>query len=190
MQSRGTLLLGRSDVASLLSLEECIEAVERVFRWQGEGRGPAPAILGVKAAEGSLHVKAGFLGTERSYFVAKLNTNFPANTHQFGLPRIPGVIVIYDGENGYPLAVIDSIDVTVKSVHCGFGGCGKRSARDGVFRAATVCGSGKQGHAQLRALHAVLPLTKAYAFDRDERVASRFATVLAAELKLGDRVGA
>ena len=37
MQSRGTLLLGRSEVASLLSLEECIEAVERVFRWQGEG---------------------------------------------------------------------------------------------------------------------------------------------------------
>ena len=49
---------------------------------------------------------------------------------------------------------------------------------------ATVCGCGKQGHAQLRALHAVLPLTKAYAFDRDERVASGFTTVLAAELKL------
>jgi len=183
MQSRGTLLLGRSEVASLLSLEECIEAIERVFRWQGEGRVPAPAILGVKAAVGSLHVKAGFLGTDRSYLVAKLNTNFPANTYQFGLPTIQGVIVICDGENGYPLAVIDSTDVTVKRTAAASAVAAKYLARRGSS-VATICGCGKQGHAQLRALHTVLPLTKAYAFDRDERAAGGFATVLAAELKL------
>src|SRR4030095_8869409 len=74
----------------------------------------APGILGVKAAHGGLHIKAGLLGNDRSYLVAKLNTNFIGNTRHFGLPTIQGVIVLYDGESGYPLAIIDSIDITVK----------------------------------------------------------------------------
>src|SRR5450432_3419876 len=106
MQSDGTLLLRCSDVTNLLTLEECIDAVEKVFLWQGEGKVPAPGILGVKAAGGGLHIKAGLLESDRSYLVAKLNTNFPGNMQQSGLPTIQGVIVLYDGENGYPLAVI------------------------------------------------------------------------------------
>ena len=111
------------------------------------------------------------------FFVAKLNTNFPANTQRFGLPTIQGVIVIYDGENGYPLAVIDSIDVTVKRTAAASAVAAKYLARRDSS-VATVCGCGMQGHAQLRALHAVLPLTKPYAYDRDERVANGFATGL------------
>jgi ornithine cyclodeaminase/alanine dehydrogenase-like protein (mu-crystallin family) len=69
MQTEGTLLLRRSDVAELLSLKECIDAVEEIFRRQGKGKLPAPGILGVKAPRGSLHVKAGLLPGDRSYVV-------------------------------------------------------------------------------------------------------------------------
>src|SRR4051812_21801303 len=104
MQNEGTLLLRRTDVAELLTLKECIEAVEGVFRLQGEGKVPAPQILGVKATHGGLHVKAGLLPDEKGYLVAKLNTNFPGNSRQFRWPTIQGVIVICDAENGCPLA--------------------------------------------------------------------------------------
>ena len=114
MHAEETLLLQRSDVAELLSLEDCIDAVEKIFRLQGEGKVPVPGILGVKAKNGGLHVKAGFLPGEKSYVVAKLNTNFPDNGARFGLPTIQGMIVLYDAENGCPLAVLDSIDVTIK----------------------------------------------------------------------------
>jgi len=38
MKSQGTLMLSRSEIAELLSLEECIAAVERVFQLYGEGK--------------------------------------------------------------------------------------------------------------------------------------------------------
>src|SRR6266478_1964783 len=114
MQSEGTLLLRRSDVEQLLSLRDCIEAVEEIFRLQGHGKVPAAAILGVKAPAGGLHVKAGLLPGQKDYIVAKLNTNFPNNRARSGLPTIQGVIVIYNAENGCPLAILDSIDITIK----------------------------------------------------------------------------
>ena len=79
MQFEGTLLLRRSDVDRLLSLRDCIDAVEKIFRLQGEGKVPAPGILGVKSTGGGLHVKAGLLPNSKNYLVAKLNANFPNN---------------------------------------------------------------------------------------------------------------
>ena len=52
MHPRGTLLLQRSDVERLLTLEDCIVAVEEVFRAQGNGELPAPGILGVRTPKG------------------------------------------------------------------------------------------------------------------------------------------
>jgi alanine dehydrogenase len=183
MQFEGTLFLRRSEVAQLLTLEECIDAVEKVFRWQGEGKVPVPAILGVAAPRGGLHVKAGLLPGERSYLVAKLNTNFPGNVQQFGLPTIQGVIVICDAENGCPLAIFDSIDITIKRTAAATAVAAKYLARPNS-RVATICGCGNQGRAQLRALHAVLPLEKIYAFDQEEQVAENFAADLVQELQL------
>ena len=42
MNSQGTLLLSRSEVAGLLSIEDYIAAVERVFQLYGEGKTQPP----------------------------------------------------------------------------------------------------------------------------------------------------
>jgi alanine dehydrogenase len=183
MQDEGTLLLRRKDVAEQLTLEEYITVVESVFRMQGEGKLAAPEILGVSAPRGGLHVKAGLLPGERSYLVAKLNTNFPDNAHQFGLPAIQGVIVICDADNGRPLAVFDSIDITIKRTAAASAVAAKYLARPDSH-VATICGCGNQGRAQLRALRAVLPLKKIHVFDQDESIARNLATDLAVELQL------
>jgi ornithine cyclodeaminase/alanine dehydrogenase-like protein (mu-crystallin family) len=52
----GTLILTRRDVAALLSIEECTEAVENVFRLYGEGKTQAPGVLGVHAQDGGFHI--------------------------------------------------------------------------------------------------------------------------------------
>ena len=114
MQAEGTLLLRRTDVEELLSLRDCIDAVEEIFRQQGNGEVPPSGILGVKAPNGGLHVKATLLPRGQSYIVAKLNTNFPVNRTQSSLPTIQGLIAVYDAENGRPLAVFDSIEITIK----------------------------------------------------------------------------
>ena len=150
MQFEGTLLLRRSDVEGLLSLRDCIDAVENIFRLQGQGKIPAPGILGVRAPGGGLHVKAGLLPGDRNYLVAKLNANFPGNNAHFGLPTIQGVIAVFDAENGVPLAILDSIDITIKRTAAASAVAAKYLARKDSS-VATICGCGQQGRAQLRA---------------------------------------
>jgi alanine dehydrogenase len=183
MQFEGTLLLRRSDIEGLLSLRDCIDAVDEIFRLQGEGRIPAPGILGVKAPGGGLHVKAGLLARERNYLVAKLNANFPGNNAHFGLPTIQGMIAVFDAENGVPLAILDSIDITIKRTAAASAVAAKYLARKGSS-VATICGCGRQGRTQLRAVLLVLPLTKVYAFDVNERAAIDFRNELSPELKV------
>src|SRR5262245_43004447 len=103
---RMTLLIGRADVESLLPPQACIGAVEEAFRRHALGKVPAPGILGMHAALGGFHVKAGFIG---SYFAAKINANFPKNA---GLPTIQGAVILFDSTNGTPLAIMDSISIT------------------------------------------------------------------------------
>jgi alanine dehydrogenase len=183
MQFEGTLLLRRSDIERLLSLRECIDAVDEIFRMQGEGKVPTPGILGVKAPGGGLHVKAGLLPGQRNYLVAKLNANFPGNNAHFGLPTIQGMIAVFDAENGIPLAILDSIDITIKRTAAASAVAAKYLARK-ESSVATICGCGQQGRTQLRAVLLVLPLTKVYAFDVNERAAIDFRNELSPELKV------
>jgi alanine dehydrogenase len=183
MQSEGTLLLRRSDVEGLLSLRDCIDAVEEIFRLQGDGKVPASGILGVKAPNGGLHVKAGLLRRDKNYIVAKLNTNFPNNRARSDLPTIQGLIVICDADNGFLLAVFDSIDITIKRTAAASAVAAKYLARKDSC-VATICGCGEQGRAQLRATHLVLPLRKIYAFDVDESAAMDLRNELSPELNI------
>jgi ornithine cyclodeaminase/alanine dehydrogenase-like protein (mu-crystallin family) len=80
------LLLSAEDVQRLLTPAACIEAVEDAFRQLAQGRVPTPALLGLHAAEGSFHLKAGLLGVDRPYFAVKVNANFPGNGPRHGLP--------------------------------------------------------------------------------------------------------
>jgi len=139
MQTEGTRLLRRSDVEDLLSLRDCIDAVEEIFRLQGQGKIPAPRILGVRAPAGGLHVKAGLLPGDRNYLVAKLNANFPDNNAHFGLSTIQGVIVVFDANNGVPLAILDSIDITIKRTAAASAVAARYLARK-ESSVATICG--------------------------------------------------
>lgn len=183
MQAEGTILLRRTDVKELLSLRDCIGAVEEIFRLQGQGKIPPSGILGVKARDGGLHVKASLLPHDKSYIIAKLNTNFPTNRRRSGLPTIQGVIVVCDAKNGSPLAILDSIDITIKRTAAASAVAAKYLARKNSS-IATICGCGEQGRAQLRAMHAVLPLKKIYAFDLNQSAAKRFAAELGNELEI------
>ena len=183
MKSEGTLLLKRRDVAEILSLEECITAVEQAFKLYAEGKTAPPGILGLHARDGGFHIKAGLLELGRTYFAAKTNANFPQNMKRFGLPTIQGVIVVCDAENGALLALMDSMEITMIRTGAATGVAAKYLARPNV-QTATICGCGNQGRVSLRALASVRPITQAYAFDLDENRARQFADELSAELRI------
>jgi alanine dehydrogenase len=178
-----TLVLTRGDVQALLGWDECIAAVEAAFRLHAEGRSLAPGVLAVPSREGGFHIKAAGLDLGRLYFAAKTNANFSGNPRRHGLPAIQGVIVLCDGDDGRVLAVMDSIEVTIRRTAAATAVAAKWLARPDAS-VATICGCGSQGRAQLRALKRVLPLQRAYAFDADEATARAFAQDLSADLGL------
>lgn len=183
MKSQGTLLLSRSEVADLLSIDEYIAAIERVFRLYGEGKTQTPGILGVHAHEGGFHIKAGILDLDRAFFAAKINANFPHNANRFGLPMIQGVIVLADAENGYPLAVMDSMEITVQRTGAATAVAAKYLARPDS-KSILICGCGNQGRVSIQALSKIFSLEHAFAYDVDGTQAQRFADDLCGQLKI------
>jgi alanine dehydrogenase len=183
MKPDGTLLLTRRDVASLLDLEECIAAVAAALRLRGEGRADPARILGFPCAGGGFHVKAAALSLARPYFAAKINGNFPRNRERFDRPAIQGIVLLCDAGNGYPLAILDSIEITTLRTGAATAVAAEYLARKDA-RVATICGCGNQGRIQLAALARVRRLERAYAFDLDAGRARQFADELSAQLRI------
>jgi ornithine cyclodeaminase/alanine dehydrogenase len=183
MKPKGTLLLNRQEIASLLTLEDYIQVVEEAFRAHGLGKTLAPGLLHIDSGAGEFHIKAGGLTLDKTYFGLKANGSFFQNRARNGMPNIQGTISVCDGENGYPLALMDSIEITIRRTGAATAVASKYLARANSS-VATVCGCGNQGRSQLRALCAVLPIRHAYAYDRDASAAVSFAEEMSTELEI------
>lgn len=183
MPAPGTLLLTRSDVAMVLTLPDCIAAVEEGFRLEGRSEIQPPSLLGVHAPAGGLHVKAGYLGLDRPCIVAKVNANFPQNPRRHGLPTVQGVVIVVDADNGYPLAIMDSIEITIQRTGAATAVAARCLARRASRRAA-ILGCGVQGRVQLRSLREVLPIDRVAAYDIDPESLDRFTAWARTDLKL------
>jgi len=167
------LFLNRADVASLLDLDDCIAAVERAFAMLGRGELPPPAIAGVPAAGGAFHIKAAIAGGR---FAAKINANFFEAT-----PRIKGVVMLADATDGTPLAIMDSIEITILRTGAATAVAAKALARRDA-RTALICGCGLQGRIQAKALARVRPIERFFALDADASRARAFAREIGAEV--------
>lgn len=176
-----TLILTRGDVRRLLTLAECVSAVEDAFRRHAQGRSLAPGVLAIPVRGGGFHIKAAGLELSRTYVAVKTNGNFMGNRERFGMENIQGTIVLCDGENGVPLAVLDSIEITILRTGAATAVAAERLARRDA-RVATVCGCGNQGRVQLRALAHTRRIERAYAYDLDSERRRRFSAEMGAEL--------
>jgi ornithine cyclodeaminase/alanine dehydrogenase len=181
MRAPGIVILTRSQIASLLTLSDVIDAVEEAFRLYAEGRSLEPGLLHIDAPPGEFHIKAGGLRLDRTYFGLKVNGSFFQNSKRYGLPNIQGGIILFDADYGYPLALMDSIEITIQRTGAAVAVAAKHLARPDSA-VATVCGCGNQGRVQLNALCQVLPITKAFAFDAVEAAAKRFAVEMSKQL--------
>lgn len=170
-------------MANLLTISECIDAMEDVFRRYGKGQAQKPGILGIHSNGGSFHIKAGILNTGLNYFVAKINGNFPDNPKRSGLPTIQGLISVFDAETGQPLALLDSIHISILSTGAATAVAAKHLARQDS-RVLTICGCGNQGIISLRCLSKIFKFTKVFVYDIDEQSARNFVIQMTTETGL------
>ena len=187
MEAAGLLVLSRTDIASLMKYGDYVDAVEAGYRAAAEGRAVAPPASALHVPGGSFHAKGGALiGGDAPIVAIKLNGNYPGNPAANGLPTVQGVIYLADGTNGRPLALMDSIEVTIQRTGAATTLAARHLAR-ADSRVATICGAGVQGRIQLVAIAAAARLERVYVWDIDARAAASFARDATAKLGLDVR---
>jgi len=171
---RCSVLLTRRELATALAPADYLRSVEAAFRALATGRARVPAPLHLPCGAGGFHAKAAFLPGEPAVVALKLNGNFPGNPVARGLPTIQGALLLCDAADGSLLAIMDSIEITLR-----------RTAAASVLAAQllalprpeafTICGCGAQGRAHAEAFTAAFALRRGFAWDADPARAEYFA---------------
>lgn len=173
MTRPGSLILTRADVGKLMAPSDWLAAVEAGFGASAEGRAHSAMPMHLDADGGAFHAKGASLRLDRLFVALKFNGNFPGNPGR-GLPTIQGAILLCDGESGELLAVMDSIEVTLRRTAAATA-LAARYLAPPAAETVLICGCGEQGAAQLAALRNVLPLRRCFAWDSDAAKAEAFA---------------
>ncbi|MGE5232822.1 MAG: ornithine cyclodeaminase family protein, partial [Acidobacteriota bacterium] len=174
----GTLLhLADRDVRRVLTPSLASSAVESAFRQHATGDAIGPEMFSLHAAEGGFHAKGGGLTLGRRYVAVKVNANFPRNPARHGLPTIQGLVLLFDGERGTPLAVLESGELTALRTAAATVVAARHLAREDA-RVVVVVGCGIQGRAHVQALDRALRCRRIHLVD----VVPGRAEALAAEL--------
>lgn len=180
--NRATLLLTRAEISGLMTPADYLAAVETGFRLSKQGRAPAPAPLHIPGIAGGFHAKGAALMGSRNLAALKFNANFPGNPRR-GLPTIQGVVLLCDADDGRVLAIMDSIEITLRRTAAATALAARHLARPDAS-VLTVCGCGDQARAQAVALAAVLPISRCLAWDLDTDRAVAFAEEMSRTLGL------
>ena len=178
------ILLNRTEILSRLSLKKCITAMEEAFKMHAEGQFLAPSLMHFEADGGEFHVKGGGLRQMGTWAALKAGGCFFQNQERFGLPNILGLILLFDGTNGRPLAVMDSADITALRTGATTALAAQHLAKVDAA-VVTICGCGRQGAVQLDALLEVRPsIRRVYAWDQSHEAALAFLSARKGSLEV------
>ena len=183
MNAQDTLILTRNQVAELMRFDDYFSAVEQAFRSYALGKTQLAGVVDIEATGGAFHIKAASMETKQKYVAVKVNGNFPQNAARFGLPTIQGAILLYDGTSGFPLALMDSIEITVQRTGAATILGAKHLARSNSTT-ALICGGGNQGRVSLLGLHSILPIERAFVFDTNSETSKHFSEQMSSALAI------
>jgi ornithine cyclodeaminase/alanine dehydrogenase-like protein (mu-crystallin family) len=166
------LVLSGAEIARLMRPADYLRAMDEAFRAGDCVRAPAP--MHIEAIGGGFHAKGAAMLGERPLAALKLNGNFPDNSAR-GLRTIQGAILLCDAANGAVLAIMDSIEITLKRTAAATALAAHYLARPEASVLA-ICGCGEQARAQVEALAALFRFERGYAWDKSPERARAFAT--------------
>ncbi len=157
-------LLSRSDMASVLTMADVIEAVEEGFRSAGE-KDDVPVRLPVHVADRpsvALFMPAYLAGSHT--LGAKVVSAFHDNPAR-GLPMITGFYVLCDAETGRLIALMDATFLTGIRTAAASAVATKYLARKDA-RILGIIGTGVQGRFHVDAITAVRPIERIVLYNR------------------------
>jgi alanine dehydrogenase len=178
------LFLSRSDVESLVSMREAIQAVEKAFLELYEGKAVVPkrVIISVDKHEGFVYYMPAYLSRTGSLAI-KIVTQYEGNL-KHGLPTILASILLNHPENGKLLSLMDGAYITATRTGAASAVATKYLARKDSSLIGVI-GTGGQARAQVRGLCEVLEnIQRIKVYDILPKRAEEFAESVSRELSL------
>jgi len=177
------LLLSRKDVESVLTMSDCLSAVEQAFAELARGNADMPQRAAIRVPEhkGLFLGMPAFIGGGTGALGLKVVTVYPGNPSLHGLPTTLGTLILLDPATGRAEAIMDAGYLTAVRTGAASGVATKHLAR-GDADVCTVFGAGVQARKQLEAVHLVRPLRKAYVLDIVPESRRAFAEQMGREL--------
>jgi alanine dehydrogenase len=177
------LLLNRDLVASLLTMSECIEVVEKAFVELAAGAAVLPLRTSIPAPGGISLYMPSFLPGEQA-LACKVVAVFKDNPRKHRLPTTTGTILLQDVETGRVCCIMDGAYLTAVRTGAASGVATRRLARGDPGQTAGIFGAGVQGRMQLLAVREVRRLSRAYVYDPAPEAAALFAREMSERLDL------
>ncbi|MGD8699527.1 MAG: hypothetical protein PVJ43_09570 [Gemmatimonadales bacterium] len=175
-------VIDEQTIKAAVAEPEALTSAEIAFRAMGEGRVqiPPPMGLEIPEASGEVHVKSAYLSGSPVYAV-KIASGFYQNVAK-GLPTGAGLILVFDAQTGFPLALLDDHGYLTDLRTAAAGALAARLLAMDPLGAVAVLGSGIQARYQLRALTHVRHWERTVAWSRNRERLERYCREMEAEL--------
>ena len=158
------LVLNHQAVTEMLTMKECIAVMEEALADLARGKVSNP-LRNILRAEGA----PGFFGLMPAYrgdYGLKEVCVYPGNPAK-GLDTHLGLVILHDGDTGYPKAIMDASAITAIRTAAVSAVATKLLARQDAHVLA-ILGSGVQGKSHLEAIPAVRDIREIRSFSRSK----------------------
>ncbi|MDM8529142.1 hypothetical protein QUF58_13160 [Anaerolineales bacterium HSG24] len=175
------LLLGEDEIRQTVSLNDAIEAVEKVFVASAEGRMNLPAAftMSLPDVHGSVQVRGTYL-EEAPYYVVKVGNNFQDNP-TINLPMQSEMTMIFDAATGFPAAMLYDYGYLTRVRAGATGAVAAKYLANSELKRIAIIGSGKQAYMQLKMLKLVRNINSVVVWGRSPMNVDTYARRLIEE---------
>ena len=187
MSDRKILFLAESDIKSVLSMKEAIVLMRDAFSQISRGNVSTPLRTNINIPDhdaGALFMPVH--SVENDLIGLKMVTVFK-NNPRAGYPLIHALVILMDGKNGAPLAVMDGEFITALRTGAASGLASDLLARPDA-KILGLIGAGVQGRTQMAAVCEVRDIKKVVIMDKYPVIAERLAEYAKNELKIDAEV--
>ena len=169
-----TLVLTRSEVERVATMELAVAAVESAFEAFGRGEAsmPAKVYLQIEDHDGDFRAMPTRIGPSAGIKWVNVHMH---NPDRYGLPTVMGVYVLNDPRNAFPLAVMDGTSLTALRTGAAAGVASKHLASPSP-RTIAFIGAGAQARTLHGAHRAIFGSFETLVHDRSTESAALFAS--------------
>ncbi len=175
-----TLILSQNDVASVLTMKDCLHVIEEAFLESENGSAIQPLRTNITTEKGITLIMPAYLGKMQA-LACKVVTVFKNNPKDYAIPVILGKVLLLDASTGEVICIMDGGYLTAVRTGAASGVATKYLASDFNEMSLGIVGSGVQAKMQIAAIAEIRSIKEVFVYDINPTAAENFVRELEAE---------